>query len=418
MKIFKSNLQDGKTINITGSKSISNRLLILGKLLGNLKIENLSNSQDTQLLQKALNEDSETIDIHHAGTAMRFLTSYFAIQEGRKTILTGSERMKQRPIKPLVDALRDLGAEINYLENEGFPPLEIHGKKIEKNFVKIPANISSQFITSLLLIGASLENGLEIELLGEITSRSYIKMTLKILKDIGIETHFEGNFIKILSSNSSLLNKQLDIHYHSSKIKLYTVESDWSSASYFYSLAAIGKKNILLKSFYASSLQGDSALMDIFWKFFGVNTISDAAEHLITLIPDVHFRYPEKMVLNMNDCPDIAQTVCVTCVALKIPFEISGLGTLKVKETDRLVALQNELEKIGCTTEITENSIKSLAFFEPKDVISISTYNDHRMAMSFAPFALIKELNIENEDVVEKSYPDFWKDFFEITESL
>lgn len=366
MKIEKVKLLDGKTVAITGSKSISNRLLILGKLFGDLKIENLSNSQDTQLLQKALNEDSETVDIHHAGTAMRFLTSFYAIQEGRKTILTGSERMKQRPIKPLVDALRELGAEINYLENEGFPPLEIHGKKIEKNFVKIPANISSQFITSLLLIGASLESGLEIELLGEITSRSYIKMTLKILKDIGIETHFEGNFIKILSSNSSLLNKQLDIHYHSSKIKLYTVESDWSSASYFYSLAAIGKKNILLKSFYASSLQGDSALMDIYWKFFGVNTISDAAEHLITLIPDVHFRYPEKMVLNMNDCPDIAQTVCVTCVALKIPFEISGLGTLKVKETDRLVALQNELEKIGCQTEITENSIKSLAFFEPK----------------------------------------------------
>lgn len=418
MKIEKVKLLDGKTVAITGSKSISNRLLILGKLFGDLKIENLSNSQDTQLLQKALNEDSETVDIHHAGTAMRFLTSFYAIQEGRKTILTGSERMKQRPIKPLVDALRELGAEINYLENEGFPPLEIHGKKIEKNFVKIPANISSQFITSLLLIGASLESGLEIELLGEITSRSYIKMTLKILKDIGIETHFEGNFIKILSSNSSLLNKQLDIHYHSSKIKLYTVESDWSSASYFYSLAAIGKKNILLKSFYASSLQGDSALMDIYWKFFGVNTISDAAEHLITLIPDVHFRYPEKMVLNMNDCPDIAQTVCVTCVALKIPFEISGLGTLKVKETDRLVALQNELEKIGCQTEITENSIKSLAFFEPKDEISIATYNDHRMAMSFAPFALVKELNIENEDVVEKSYPDFWADFFEITESL
>lgn len=416
MKILKSYLIDGKTIEITGSKSISNRLLILGKLLGNLKIENLSNSQDTQLLQKALDSESEVIDIHHAGTAMRFLTSFYAIQEGRKTILTGSERMKQRPIKPLVEALRELGAEIKYLENEGFPPLEIHGKKIEKNFVKIPANISSQFITSLLLIGASLENGLEIELIGEITSRSYIKMTLKILKEIGIETHFEGNVIKILSSNSSLLNKQLDFHYHSSKIKLYTVESDWSSASYFYSLAAIGRKNILLKSFYASSLQGDSALMEIYWKFFGVNTISDAAEHLITLVPDVYFRYPEKLILNMNDCPDIAQTVCVTCVALKMPFEITGLGTLKVKETDRLIALQNELEKIGCSTEITENSIKSLEFSEPKDDISIATYNDHRMAMSFAPFALVKELDIQNEEVVEKSYPDFWKDFKNITE--
>ena len=418
MKISKSHLLDGKTISITGSKSISNRLLILGKLFGDLKIENLSNSQDTQLLQKALNEDSETVDIHHAGTAMRFLTSFYAIQEGRKTILTGSERMKQRPIKPLVDALRELGAEINYLENEGFPPLEIHGKRIEKNFVKIPANISSQFITSLLLIGASLEKGLEIELKGEITSRSYIKMTLKILKDIGIESRFERNSIKILSSETSLYNKQLEKHFHTSKIKHYTVESDWSSASYFYSLAAIGKKRIHLKSFYAYSLQGDSALKNIYLKFFGVNTISDAAEHLISLVPDNNFKYPEKFVLDMNDCPDIAQTVCVTCVALKLPFEISGLGTLKVKETDRLVALQNELEKIGCKTEISENSIKSLEFFEPENDISIATYNDHRMAMSFAPFALVKELDIQNEDVVEKSYPDFWTDFFEITEEL
>ena len=418
MKIEKVKLKDGKTVAITGSKSISNRLLILGKLFGDLKIENLSNSQDTQLLEKALAENSEVVDIHHAGTAMRFLTSLFAIKEGKKTILTGSARMKQRPIKPLVDALRELGAEINYLENEGFPPLEIHGKRIEKNFVKIPANISSQFITSLLLIGASLENGLEIELQGEITSRSYIKMTLKILKDIGIESRFERNSIKILSSESSLYNKQLDKHFHSSKIKHYTVESDWSSASYFYSLAAIGKKRIHLKSFYAFSLQGDSALKEIYLKFFGVNTISDSAENQIALIPDTHFQYPEKFILDMNDCPDIAQTVCVTCVALKLPFEISGLGTLKVKETDRLVALQNELEKIGCKTEITDDSIKSLEFFEPKNAISIATYNDHRMAMSFAPFALVKELDIQNEDVVEKSYPDFWRDFFEITEKL
>ncbi len=418
MKISKSHLLDGKTISITGSKSISNRLLILGKLFGDLKIENLSNSQDTQLLQKALNEDSETVDIHHAGTAMRFLTSFYAIQEDRKTILTGSERMKQRPIKPLVDALRELGAEINYLENEGFPPLEIQGRKIEKNFVKIPANISSQFITSLILIGAILENGLEIDLKGEITSRSYIKMTLKILKDIGIETHFEGNTIKILSAASYLSHQKLDRHYHTSKIKHYTVGSDWSSASYFYSLVAIGKKKMHLKSFYAHSLQGDSALKEIYLNFFGVNTISDAGENKITLLPDTHFQYPEKFVLDMNDCPDIAQTVCVTCVALKLPFEISGLGTLKVKETDRLVALQNELEKIGCKTEITESSIKSLEFFESNSEISIATYNDHRMAMSFAPFALVKELDIQNEDVVEKSYPDFWRDFFEITEKL
>lgn len=418
MKIEKVKLLNDKTVAITGSKSISNRLLILGKLFGDLKLENVSNSQDTQLLQKAVNEESEVVDIHHAGTAMRFLTSYFAIKEAKKTILTGSARMKQRPIKPLVDALKDLGADIRYMENEGFPPLEIHGKKIEKNFVKIPANISSQFITSLLLIGASLENGLEIELLGEITSRSYIKMTLKILRDVGIENEFVGNTIKILSAKSSLQQQQTDIHFHSSKIRHYTVESDWSSASYFYSLAAIGRKNIHLKSFYDHSMQGDSALKEIYLQFFGVNTISDPAEHLISLVPVGGFQLPEKFILDMNDCPDIAQTVCVTCVALKLPFEISGLGTLKVKETDRLVALQNELQKIGCKTEITENTIKSLEFFEPTEEISIATYNDHRMAMSFAPFALVKELNIENEDVVEKSYPDFWNDFFEITEKI
>ena len=273
-------------------------------------------------------------------------------------------------------------------------------------------------MTSLLFIGASVEYGLEIELKGEIKSRSYIKMTLIILKDIGIESRFERNSIKILSSETSLYNKQLEKHFHTSKIKHYTVESDWSSAPYFYSLAAIGKKRIHLKSFYAYSLQGDSALKNIYLKFFGVNTISDAAEHLISLVPDNNFKYPEKFVLDMNDCPDIAQTVCVTCVALKLPFEISGLGTLKVKETDRLVALQNELEKIGCKTEITQNSIKSLEFFESNSEISIATYNDHRMAMSFAPFALVKELDIQNEDVVEKSYPDFWTDFFEITEKL
>ena len=418
MKIEKVKLLSDKTVAITGSKSISNRLLILGKLFGDLKLENISNSQDTQLLQKAINEESEIVDIHHAGTAMRFLTSYFATKEGKKTVLTGSSRMKQRPIKPLVDALRVLGADINYLENEGFPPLEIHGKKIEKNFVKIPANISSQFITSLLLIGASLENGLEIELEGEITSRSYIKMTLKILRDIGIENSFEGNVIKILSAQSSLQHQQSDIHFHSSKIKYYTVESDWSSASYFYSLAAIARKRIYLKSFYPHSMQGDSALKEIYLKFFGVNTISDPALHMIALVPETGFQYPEKFMLDMNDCPDIAQTVCVTCVSLQMPFEITGLGTLKVKETDRLVALQNELKKIGCETEITENTIKSLAFFEPTEEISIATYNDHRMAMSFAPFALVKELDIQNEDVVEKSYPDFWKDFFDITEKI
>ena len=400
MLLKKSILKPNQTIQICGSKSISNRLLILHALFKNIKIENLSDSQDTRLLQKALQEDSETVDIYHAGTAMRFLTSFFAIQPGKEIILTGSERMKQRPIKHLVDALRNLGADIEYLGNDGFPPLKITGKHLLKSDVKISADISSQFITSLLLIGAKLSNGLNLELEGKITSRPYLEMTVNILRRNGIEVDFQDNSIAI---------KPLLFNHSQSNILHYEVESDWSSASYFYSLAAIARKNINLKSFYNHSLQGDSALKKIYWENFGVNTVTDSQEHQITLYPEP-FSVPEKIGLDMNDCPDIAQTVCVTATALKIPFEITGLETLKVKETDRLLALQNELMKIGCESEITQDSIKSTTFFEPEGHISIKTYNDHRMAMSFAPFCLLKDINIENEEVVEKSYPDFWKD--------
>lgn len=411
MLLKKSKLIGNQTIEISGSKSISNRLLILHQLFNNIEIKNLSNSQDTQLLEKALNSNSETIDIHHAGTAMRFLTSYFSIQEGKTVVLTGSERMKQRPIKFLVDALRELGAEISYLEKEGFPPLKITGKKLEKNTVTISANISSQFISSLMLIGAKLENGLEIILEGKVTSKPYLEMTLKILRTVGIINHWEENSIKIEPIES---DNHAEKHLQNIP---FIVESDWSSASYFYSLAAISRETVNLKSFKPYSLQGDSALREIYWKFFGVNTISEGAEAKISLLPEHYFNFPEKIVLNMNDCPDIAQTLCVTATALKIPFEITGLETLKVKETDRLLALKNELFKIGCISEITDDSIVSLKFFEPNENISIATYNDHRMAMSFAPFCLVKEINIENEEVVEKSYPDFWTDLKKIIET-
>lgn len=411
MLLKKSKLIGNQTIEISGSKSISNRLLILHQLFNNIEIKNLSNSQDTQLLEKALNSNSETIDIHHAGTAMRFLTSYFSIQEGKTVVLTGSERMKQRPIKFLVDALRELGAEISYLEKEGFPPLKITGKKLEKNTVTISANISSQFISSLMLIGAKLENGLEIILEGKVTSKPYLEMTLKILRTVGIANHWDGNTIKIEPMNS---NNHIEKHLQNIP---FIVESDWSSASYFYSLAAISRETVNLKSFKPYSLQGDSALREIYWKFFGVNTISEGAEAKISLLPEHYFNFPDKIILNMNDCPDIAQTLCVTATALKIPFEITGLETLKVKETDRLLALKNELFKIGCISEITDDSIVSVKYFEPNENISIATYNDHRMAMSFAPFCLVKEINIENEDVVEKSYPDFWTDLKKIIET-
>ena len=281
-----SQLKENKTIEISGSKSISNRLLILHQLFDNILIQNLSNSQDTQLLQAALQSDSDIIDIHHAGTAMRFLTSYYAIQEGKTVVLTGSERMKQRPIKFLVDALRDLGAEISYLENEGFPPLKISGKKILKSTVRIPANISSQFITSLMLIGAKLENGLQIKLEGTVTSKPYLEMTLKILRTVGINNHWEGNVIKI----------QPNIHTekHSQSIP-FVVESDWSSASYYYSLAAISRKTINLKWFKQFSLQGDSRIKEIYWKFFGVNTISEGAESEFPYCQNIIFSFRKKL---------------------------------------------------------------------------------------------------------------------------
>ena len=405
MTLEKSKLKANQTIQISGSKSISNRLLILESLFSNLKIGNISNSQDTQLLKKALSSSSETVDIHHAGTAMRFLTSYYAIQEGKTTILTGSGRMKERPIKNLVSALQDLGAEIEYLENEGFPPLKITGKKITNNKVNVAANISSQFITSLLLIAGKLENGLEINLVGEVTSRSYIDMTLSILTQFGIKNNFIKNTIKV---EPFIIHQPSTINYE--------VESDWSSASYFYSFSAIGRKIIHLKSFYKESTQGDSAVSNIYEKFFGIKTIFAEDDHKLTLQPIENFQFPEKIILDMNNCPDIAQTLCVSAAALKIPFEISGLGTLKVKETDRLLALQNELRKLGTETEITDLTIKSIHFKEADENISIKTYQDHRMAMSFAPFSLIKELTIENPEVVEKSYPEFWKDFEVITE--
>ncbi len=296
MKLEKSTLLGNKTVQISGSKSISNRLLILESLFSNIKIGNLSNSQDTQLLKKALSENSETVDIHHAGTAMRFLTSYYSIQEGKTTLLTGSKRMKERPIKNLVNALRDLGVDIEYLENDGFPPLKITGKKISQTSVNVPANISSQFITSLLLIAGKLENGLEINLVGDVTSRSYIEMTLDILTKFGIRNSFTGNTIRVEPFNPD----------DQPSTDSYEVESDWSSASYFYSICALGRETLHLKSFYKESTQGDSAIAKIYEDFFGIKTIFSEDEHKITLEPQQNFSFPEKIILDMNNCPDIA----------------------------------------------------------------------------------------------------------------
>lgn len=387
-RILKGDLQ------ITGSKSESNRVLILQALYPNLKLKNLSNSDDSKVLQEALEKGSGTIDIHHAGTAMRFLTAYFAVKEGNEVVLTGSKRMKERPVKLLVEALNNLGADIYYLEQEGFPPIKIAGKKIVKNSVKVKANISSQYISALMLIAASLPNGLEIELEGQVTSVPYIKMTLELLQIVGIEGKFESNSIKIQPKKTL-------------EPKTVNIESDWSSASYFYSLAAISETSeIRLSNYRKTSLQGDSCVIRIY-KQFGVETRFEGDSVILEKRP---CKKPERIVENLQDSPDIAQTIAVTCLALGIECELSGLHTLKIKETDRLLALKIEMEKFGAKVKITEDCLKLFPAMELKNGVSIKTYNDHRMAMAFAPLALKVPLGIEDAEVVSKSYPTFWED--------
>lgn len=387
-----------KEIIISGSKSESNRLLILQKLFPKLSIHNLANAKDTVVLQKVLNSSKKNIDIGHAGTAMRFLTAYFSAQIDKDVVLTGSERMQKRPIKILVNALRNLGAEIDYVNEEGFPPLRIKGKKITKNTVQINGNVSSQYISALLLIAASLENGLEIVLKGQITSKPYIEMTLSLLKEIGIKTEWKANIIKV--------NPIKKI-----KSNVITVESDWSSASYFYSFVALKRESkIALNSFKNKSLQGDKALIEIY-KNFGVQTSFKNDGMVLEQLKD--FQFKKHITLNLIKTPDITQTIAVTCFGLGISCDLTGLHTLKIKETDRLEALKNELEKFDAKIKITEDSfhLRCSGKLENKTKeININTYEDHRMAMAFAPLSLITPLMIKNAEVVNKSYPNFWKD--------
>ena len=383
---------------VTGSKSESNRLLLLNQLFENvLKLENVSNSEDSQLMQKALANQSDLIDIHHAGTAMRFLTAYYSIQNDRNITLTGSERMKQRPIKVLVDALNKLGAEISYQENEGFPPLQIKGKKITQDSITIPSNISSQYISALCLIGTKLENGLTINLDGKIISVPYIQMTIQLLNRAGINANFEGNTISIPFTASV-------------QPQTIQVESDWSSASYYYSLIALSKNSeIKIPTYFEDSLQGDSALQHIYADNFGV--ISTFENGVLTLKNEENFIPKSIIELNLINTPDIAQTIAATCVGLKVKCNLTGLETLKIKETDRLVALKNELEKFGAIITITDQSLTIEGYQDYTETPTLATYNDHRMAMCMAPLAQIYPIRIENEMVVEKSYPTFWEDW-------
>lgn len=391
----KSKIAKESSVQITGSKSESNRLLLLQALYPEFKLENVSNSDDSNLMTKALSSDETVVDIHHAGTAMRFLTAYFSIQEGRETILTGSKRMKERPIKILVEALQALGAEISYQENEGYPPIKITGKKLTKNKVSLNANVSSQYISALLLIASKLENGLELTLEGEITSVPYIKMTLSLLDEIGVESSFVGNVITVKSNTKRLVSKTL------------TVESDWSSASYYFSIVALSDvgTEITLSSYKKNSLQGDSALVEIY-KHFGVTTVY--GENQLTLRKEKVKLEP--LSINLKNAPDIAQTIAVTCFALGISCDLIGLHTLKIKETDRLVALKNEIEKLGGHVMITDKSLHLSTAKSINELVSIATYKDHRMAMAFAPLALRVPIVIEDAMVVSKSYPTFYSD--------
>lgn len=381
-------------LTISGSKSESNRLLILQKLYPQIKIDNLSDSDDTHHLQKALLSNSDTVDVGHAGTAMRFLTAYFSVQEGRKVLLTGSERMQSRPIKILVNALRHLGADITYKGKEGYPPLLISGKEMINNAVRIDGNVSSQYLSALLLIAPKLNQGLHLDLIGKVTSRPYLEMTLNLLAQIGIAYTWENNVISVLPKEKV-------------KTKTIKVESDWSSASYFYSLAALSKQaHIKLTSYKKDSLQGDSALVAIYKNLGVVTTFKDDA---ITLVKNSEST-TKKLKLNLVKTPDLAQTIAVTCFGLGIACKLTGLHTLKIKETDRLVALKTELEKLGAIVDITDESLYLHPAKSIKSNIKIVTYKDHRMAMAFAPLSIKVPLVIEEVEVVSKSYPKFWED--------
>jgi 3-phosphoshikimate 1-carboxyvinyltransferase len=330
---------------------------------------------------------------------MRFLTAFYAVQQGREVVLTGSKRMQERPIKLLVEALNSIGADIRYERKAGFPPLIIKGKELSENRIGLPANISSQYISALMLIAPSLKNGLVIELIGETTSVPYIQMTQSILNQLGFEAAFDGSQITIKAAEAIEEN-------------IWKVESDWSSASYFYSVVALAEESeITLSSYFEESMQGDSALVKIYEQM-GVETTFFDGKIKLSKAPG--YSPPTYVSLDLKNTPDLAQTIAVTCLGLNIGCKLTGLHTLKIKETDRLVALKVEMEKLGAQVEITDKTLELIHPGTIKENISIETYNDHRMAMAFAPLGLLVPINIKNPDVVSKSYPSFWDDLKKI----
>jgi 3-phosphoshikimate 1-carboxyvinyltransferase len=382
-------------IQIGGSKSESNRLLILQALANEkFRIENLSNSKDTSEMLKALDSDSDTINIGLAGTAMRFLTAYLSVQVGKEVTLTGANRMKKRPIGELVEALKTLGADITYKENEGYPPLLIKGKKLKGGEIELNSGISSQFISALMMIAPTMKNGLKINLKGKIVSLPYINMTIQLLQKVGIDATLNKKTITVkngeIFSNTPI-----------------AIESDWSSASYHYSLVATAEDaDIILGTYRRESYQGDSALAHIY-KSMGVETLYLQDKIRLQKLPI--FEKPELLEFDLNEQPDIAQTIAITCLNMGIACKLTGLETLRIKETDRLLALKTEIEKLGGKVNITDSTLELMIVKDITPEVEIATYDDHRMAMAFAPIALKETIFIADSNVVEKSYPNFWE---------
>ncbi|MBX0332817.1 3-phosphoshikimate 1-carboxyvinyltransferase [Pontibacter sp. HSC-14F20] len=380
-------------VQLPASKSEANRALIISALAGEKsELQNLSEANDTQLLQKLLKSDSDTIDAEDAGTVMRFLTAFYAITGQQKT-LTGTERMCQRPIKVLVEALQELGAGIAYVGEEGYPPLQISGfKSSGKKHLKVRSDISSQYISALLMIAPLLPEGLELELEGKISSRPYIEMTLALMKHFGVEDSFEDNTITV--------------PHQVYQPAAFTVESDWSAASYWYSMVALAKEaDIILLGLRETSYQGDKAIVDIMRRL-GVHTEFKAEGVRLTK------KHAEKRVaFDFSNCPDLAQTVVALCAALGIAVEMTGLESLRIKETDRIQALQIEVLSMGASfDERTPGIFQMNPTLLVNRQLNFRTYQDHRMAMAFAPISLLQPIQIQEPEVVRKSYPRFWED--------
>ena len=384
-------------IRLSGSKSQSNRLLLLQAAMdGAFSIDNLSDSDDTRAMRRVLEDPSSVLDVGHAGTAMRFGTAYLASCPGREVVLTGSGRMKERPIAPLVDALRSLGAGIDYLEREGCPPLRIRGRELPGGECRIDSTGSSQFITALMLMAPFWQQGLHLHLEGQSVSRPYIELTASVLRSVGLDCRVGEQDVIVPPAKGCAVDRVL-------------VESDWSSASYFYALSAVARRGFELSSFLPESPQGDSRLSGIFREVFGVESVFSPGG-ILRLVPREGYSAPEYCQLDMGDTPDVAQSVAVVMAALKIKGCLTGLGTLRVKETDRIAALQTELAKFGVGCSATRDSLTIETFSPRSREICLETYQDHRMAMAFVPLALEGGFSVRCPQVVTKSYPRFWED--------